>query len=110
MIYRGEPYVATVGDEVDMPGQDPERAALPPHAHLHPRSQDPQGSQCLVDAFGDNPDRTVSWTSDCGQALARHLLASAEPALLLLGVTVAATARGLRRSRSRPAHTTAAAS
>lgn len=61
---------------------------------------DPQGAECLVDPFGDNPARTVSWTSDCGQALARHLVASGGPVLLLLGVTAGATVRGLRQRRS----------
>lgn len=71
---------------------------------------DPQGAECLVDPFGDNPARTVSWTSDCGQALARHLLASGGPVLLLLGVTAGATVRGLRQSRAQSSGTPVAPS
>ena len=73
-------------------------------------SQDPQGAECLVDPFGDHPSRTVSWTSDCGHAFARHLLASGGPVLLLLGVTAGATVRSSRRSRSQSSRTPVAAS
>jgi hypothetical protein len=62
-----------------------------------PSTQDPQGSECVVNPFGDNPDRVVSWESDCGKALARHMVISAGPTLAMLAVTLAATAQGLRR-------------
>lgn len=72
--------------------------------------QDPQGAECLVDPFGENPARTVAWTSDCGQAFAAHLLTSGGPVLLLLGVTAGATVRSLRRRRSQSSSTPVAAS
>lgn len=71
---------------------------------------DPRGTECVVNPFGDNPDRAVRWSGDCGQALARHLLASGGPSLLMLTISVASTTRALRQSRSRSAHTTAAPS
>lgn len=72
--------------------------------------QDPQGAECPVEPFGDNPSRTVTWTSDCGQAFARHLLTSGGPVLLLLGVTAGATLRSSRQSRSQSSGTPVAAS
>lgn len=62
-----------------------------------PIPQDPQGAECLVDPIGDNPGRVVSWHSDCGQALAKHMAISAGPTLVMLGATITAIAHGVRR-------------
>ncbi len=67
--------------------------------------EDPQGSECIAGSFERPNDLTVSWDSDCGQALARHLLVSGGPTLVLLGITVTATVQGVRRRwdlRKRP--------
>jgi hypothetical protein len=66
--------------------------------------EDPRRAECLVDTFGDNPGRLVSWHTDCGQALAVHMAASAGPTLVMLGALMAATAHGVqRRGRAAPA-------
>jgi len=62
--------------------------------------QDPQGAECLVDPFGENPGRVVPWQSDCGQALAVHMAVSAGPTLVMLGALIAVTAHGVRRRES----------
>lgn len=59
---------------------------------------DPDGSQCLVDPVGRNPDRVVSWGTDCGHALATHLVLSVGPTLIMIGVLIATLGRaGFRR-------------
>jgi hypothetical protein len=60
----------------------------------------PQGAECLVNPFGDNPGRVVPWQSDCGQALAVHMATSAGPTLVMLGALIAATAHGVQRRAS----------
>jgi hypothetical protein len=64
-----------------------------------PITDDPQGAECVLDPWGQNPDRSVDWGSDCGRALERHLLISGTPSLLMLVVVIAATAQGVRLKR-----------
>ena len=64
-----------------------------------PIPEDPQGAECLVNPFGDNPDQSVYWDSDCGRALARRLIVSGGPSLVMLGATIAATVQGIRLNR-----------
>ena len=61
-----------------------------------PIPQDPQGAECAM-KVGDNPGGVVPWESDCGKALARHLVISTGPTLVMFGVTIGALAHGLRR-------------
>jgi hypothetical protein len=75
-------------------------------AVLVPIAQDEDGAECLVNAFGGNADQGVSWGSPCGRGLAGHLVLSAGPTLLMLGITSAATAQGWRRRRRGPASET----
>ncbi|MFT3871158.1 MAG: hypothetical protein QM714_00715 [Nocardioides sp.] len=67
-----------------------------------PIAQDPEGAVCLIDAWGDNPDLSVDWGSDCGRALRRHLLISSAPSLVMLAVVIAVTAQGVRMKRRGP--------
>lgn len=61
---------------------------------------DPNGMECLLDPFGETGSLTVRWHSDCGQAMARHLVLSVGPSLLVLvGVLVTFV---LRLTRGRP--------
>lgn len=62
-----------------------------------PIPQDPEGAECVVNPFGDNPDGVVPWDSVCGRALSRHLMVSTGPTLVMLGVTISGTALALRR-------------
>ena len=67
-----------------------------------PITDDPQGAECVNNAFGENPDLSVNRGSDCGQALKRHLLISGTPSLLMLALVIAATAQGVRVQRRSP--------
>ena len=62
-----------------------------------PASGYPEGATCLNNAFGDTEALAVSWDSQCGRALARHLVLSGAPSLLMLGVAVWTAGRGVRR-------------
>ena len=66
-----------------------------------PIPEDPQGADCLVNPFGDNPSREVSWESDCGRALAQHLAVSAGPSLFMLGAIVIVAVRSVRAGKAR---------
>jgi hypothetical protein len=66
-----------------------------------PFAGDPQGSECVNNAWGQNPDFSVDWGSDCGRALAQHLFISSAPSLLMLTLVVAGIARAVRVRRGR---------
>jgi hypothetical protein len=64
-----------------------------------PITGDPQGAECVNNAFGENPNLSVDWGSDCGRAFERHLLISGTPSLLMLAFVVIAASQGVRQKR-----------
>ena len=68
-----------------------------------PNPEDPDGAECLMDPFGDNPDHTIDWDSDCGRALERHLWVSIGPAVVAAGVSSVVIPTMLVRRRVRRA-------
>ena len=64
-----------------------------------PIAEDPDGAVCLVDPIGDNPERTVPWDSDCGEALKRQLVISIGPTVAMAGLTLVVTAIDFSRRR-----------
>ena len=57
-----------------------------------PIPEDPQGAECVSSDYAP-----VRWSTDCGGAFAKHLMSSGGPSLVMLVVSVAATAGGMRR-------------
>jgi hypothetical protein len=66
-----------------------------------PIPEDPQGAECLLNPFGENPEGRVHWDGDCGQGLIRRLVISGGPSVIMLGITTGAIVQGVVLNRRR---------
>jgi hypothetical protein len=62
---------------------------------------DPQGAECLMNPFGDSPEGQMHWDGDCGHGLARRLVISGAPSVVMFGITAGAIGQGVMLNRRR---------
>lgn len=61
---------------------------------------DPQGAECVVNALGENPGRSVQWDTRCGKAFTRHLVVTTGPTVAGVAFCLAMGAWLVRQRRS----------